>query len=560
MYDQLAISDELIHLAKQVATVRNQEQVLGEIVASARRLTRAEGGRILVLDRAVRHLHCVIGQNDANSAASAIPTAVPVYNARMTYNLQDPNIYSLVTGKVVNLDDVYSLPGFDSSPLFTLDRQSGYRTKSLVIVPLLGADNVTLGVLQLVNLRLGPGGEVVSLPEDGVQLVSSFAAHAAVALSITRLLEENRLFIRQLDRQAAELKEENSRLHQQMESAARDGIIGESPAIMQALDLTRRAASSTRVGILLLGETGTGKDVFAAAIHHASELRKGAFVVQNCAAMPEALLESELFGHRKGSFSGAVADKKGLIQEANGGTLFLDEIGEMPLGLQPKILRALEDGVVRRIGDTRAESVDIRIIAATNADLAQRMANGTFREDLYYRLSVFPIRLPPLRERPSDIPLLIDHFLTRACKAHARAMPALTADALDALCCWRYPGNVRELRNIIERALLLLDEGQRIDLCHLPTDVSAQRQVLVPAAPAGVNGAAIDLKNVVQQYEARMIEAKLREAGWNQSRAAKMLNISRRSLVDKLNRYAIRGPNLTDRRGENIVGQPPAWC
>jgi sigma-54 dependent transcriptional regulator len=426
-------------------------------------------------------------------------------------------------------------------------------------VPLHGADQVTLGVLQLVNLPQGPGGEVGALPEDGVRLVSSFAAHAAAAILLTRLLEENRQLIRQLDRKAAEIQAENSRLHQQVASAAPEGVVGGSPAIMQALDLTRRAAASGRVGILLLGETGTGKDVFAAAIHRASERRKGAFVVQNCAALPEALLESELFGHRKGAFSGAVADKKGLIHEANGGTLFLDEIGEMPLGLQPKILRVLEDGVVRRVGDTRGDTVDVRIIAATNADLTQKMANGVFREDLYYRLNVFPIRLPPLRERPSDIPLLIDHFLARTCKAHDRAVPALTADALDALCCWRYPGNVRELRNIIERALLLLDEGQRIDLCHLPTDVSAQRQVLVSAAPAGDNGAAIDLKNVVQQYEARMIEAKLREAGWNQSRAAKMLNISRRSLVDKLNRYAIRGPNLAEGHAQNTVGQPPVW-
>jgi len=540
MYDQLAVSDELIHLTKQVATERNLERLLGEIVASARRLTRAEGGRILVLDRAVRHLHCVVGQNDVNPAVSSATAAVPVYNAGMRYNLEDPNIYSLVTGKVVNLDDVYGRAGFDFSALFALDRQAGYRTKSLVIVPLLGADRVTLGVLQLVNFRRTPDGEVGPLPEEGVRLVSSFAANAAVAISITRLLEENRRLIRQLDREAAELEAENSRLHQQVASVVPDGIIGESPAIMQAIDLTRRAASSPRVGILLLGETGTGKDVFAAAIHRASERRNGPFVVQNCAALPETLLESELFGHRKGAFSGAVADKKGLIQEANGGTLFLDEIGDMPLGLQPKILRVLEEGAVRRVGDTRNEAVDIRIIAATNADLAQKMANGTFREDLYYRLSVFPIRLPPLRERPSDVPLLIDHFLARACKAHGRALPTLTAEALDALCRWRYPGNVRELRNVVERALLLVDEGRRIDLTHLPSEVAAQRQVLVSAVAEANGSAAIDLKDAVQQYEARMIETKLREANWNQSRAAKMLNISRRSLVDKLNRYSIR--------------------
>jgi sigma-54-dependent transcriptional regulator len=542
MYDQLAISDELIRLTKQVATERNLERLLGEIVVSARRLTHAEGGRILVLDRAVRHLHCVVGQNDVNPAVSSINAAVPVYDSGMRYNLQDPNVYSLVTGKVVNLADVYSLASFDVSALTALDRQAGYRTKSLLIVPLLGADRVTLGVLQLVNLRVSPNGEVGPLSEQGVRVVSSFAANAAVAISITRLLEENRRLIRQLDRQTAELEEENSRLHRQVvASASLDGVIGESPAIMQAVDLARRAASSPRVGILLLGETGTGKDVFANLIHRASERSKGPFVVQNCAALPETLLESELFGHRKGAFSGAVSDKKGLIQEANGGTLFLDEIGDMPLGLQPKILRVLEDGVVRRIGDTRTEKVDIRIIAATNADLSHKMANGAFREDLFYRLSVFPIRLPPLRERPSDIPLLIDHFLARASKTHGRALPVLTANALDALCSWRYPGNVRELRNVVERALLLVDEGRQVDVAHLPPEIAAQRQVLVPATPAEAGaGADIDLKNIVQQYEARMIEAKLREAGWNQSRAAKMLNISRRALVDKLNRYAIR--------------------
>jgi sigma-54-dependent transcriptional regulator len=543
MYDQLAISDELIRLTKQVATERNLERLLGEIVVSARRLTHADGGRILVLDRAVRHLHCVVGQNGVNPGVSSITSAVPVYDSGTRYNLQDPNIYSLVTGNVVNLADVYSLASFDFSALFALDRQVGYRTKSLVIVPLLGADRVTLGVLQLVNVRVSPDGDIGALPEEGVRLVSSFAANAAVAISITRLLEENRRLIRQLDRQTAELEEENSRLQRQVVSTSLDGVIGESPALMQAVDLARRAASSPRVGILLLGETGTGKDVFANLIHRTSERSKGPFVVQNCAALPETLLESELFGHRKGAFSGAVSDKKGLIQEANGGTLFLDEIGDMPLGLQPKILRVLEDGIVRRIGDTRTEKVDIRIIAATNADLSNKMAHGGFREDLYYRLSVFPIHLPPLRERPSDIPLLIDHFLARASKTHGRALPVLTADALDALCSWRYPGNVRELRNVVERALLLVDEGRHIDVAHLPPEIASQRQVLVSATPSG-DSADIDLKNIVQQYEARMIEAKLREAGWNQSRAAKMLNISRRALVDKLNRYAIRVAEL----------------
>ena len=544
MHDPLAISDELIHLTTQVATERNLERLLGEVVASARRLTRAEGGRILVLDRAVRHLHCVVGQNDVSPAANATRSAIAVYDAHGRYNLKNPNIYALVTGKVVNIADIYSATGYDFSEMFDLDRHASYRTRSFVIVPLLGADRVTLGVLQLVNLRLSPDGSVGPLPEDQVRLVTSFAANAAVAISITRLLDQNRQLIRQLNHKTAELEEENSRLSREAAKITSDGIIGESPGILQAIDLTKRAAASPRVGILLLGETGTGKDVFASAIHRTSERRDKPFVVQNCAAVPEALLESELFGHRKGAFSGAVADKKGLVQEADGGTLFLDEIGDMPLGLQAKILRLLEDGAIRRIGDTRVENVDIRIIAATNADLAHKIANGSFREDLYYRLSVFPISLPPLRERPSDIPPLIDHFLARACKAYGRGLHVLTAEALDALCCWRYPGNVRELRNIIERALLLVDEGGRIDLCHLPAEVAAGAQVVVPALVVANGNASLSLKTLVQQYEARMIETKLREAGWNQSRAAKMLNISRRSLVDKLNRYAIRAIEL----------------
>jgi C-terminal, D2-small domain, of ClpB protein/Bacterial regulatory protein, Fis family len=247
--------------------------------------------------------------------------------------------------------------------------------------------------------------------------------------------------------------------------------------------------------------------------------------------------------------------------------LKLDKVGRR-LATSQKLKFEYSDAVVQAIAarctevETGARNIDHIVNKTLLPDIATEVLARLGSEREYRALkvdvSVFPIRLPPLRERPSDIPLLIDHFLARACKAHARATPALTADALDALCCWRYPGNVRELRNVIERALLLLDEGQRIDLCHLPTDVSAQRQVLVSAAPAGDNGAAIDLKNVVQQYEARMIEAKLREAGWNQSRAAKMLNISRRSLVDKLNRYAIRGPNLAKGGAQNIVGQLPS--
>ncbi|MFC6746741.1 sigma-54 interaction domain-containing protein [Methylobacterium persicinum] len=294
------------------------------------------------------------------------------------------------------------------------------------------------------------------------------------------------------------------------------------------------------MAVLLLGETGTGKDVFANAIHRLGKRSGRPFVAQNCAALPETLLESELFGHRKGAFSGALADKKGLVQEANGGTLFLDEIGDMPLPLQAKILRLLEDGSVRRLGDTRMEKVDVRIVAATNADLPLKISQGLFREDLYYRLSTFPVIIPPLRERPSDIPLLIDFFLHRIARSHGHAVFALTPRALEALCRWRYPGNIRELKNIAERAALLIDGDERIDLRHLPPHLARSAPEIMPqqaSLPAEGDGS---LRSAVQHYEAIVIERRMREAGWNQSRAAELLQISRRSLVDKLQRYAIK--------------------
>ena len=540
MQNPLAIADELIRLTAQVATERNLERLLGEIVASARRLTRAEGGQILVLDRSVRYLRCVVGQNDVVGASGPDLEPVPIYDSDARYNLRNASVFASVTGRVVNVPDIYRYSGFDFTAAYHQDRRTGYRTQSFVAVPLWSAERTTLGVLQLVNLRLTDDGEIGALPDEQVRFVTSFAAHAAVAISITRLFEENQRLIRQLDKEATELQEENQRLRREAETAPVSGIVGESPAIRQAIDLARRAASSPRVGVLLLGETGTGKDVFASAIHQMSQRAGKPFVVQNCAAVPETLLESELFGHRKGAFSGAVVDKKGLVQEADGGTLFLDEIGEMPLGLQAKILRLLEDGSVRRIGDTRAEKSDIRVVAATNADLPKKIANGSFREDLYYRLSVFPIRLPALRERPTDIPLLIEYFLMRASKANGRTTPFLTPRALDVLGRWHFPGNVRELRNVMERSLLLADEGERIDVKHLPPEISAD--VAIPSLLPEGKLDAIDLKEIVQQYEAQMIEKKLQEAGWNQSKAAKMLRISRRSLVDKLSRYAIRSP------------------
>ncbi|MHB8885019.1 MAG: sigma 54-interacting transcriptional regulator [Methylovirgula sp.] len=552
MNDPLSVADELIDLLTTLATERKLEASLAAVVEAARRLTRAEAGRVLVLDRLGQNLHCIVGRNETVPAAATFSRAIPLYDATRYFNVKDPNAFCAVTGQIVNLADVYASTGFDFSAVFEEDQRTGFTTGSFVVAPLFSVDGLTLGVLQLINLRLGPDASIGPLPESSERLVRSFAAHAAVAISNARLFEENRDLIRQLDKTNRELDEENKRLRQAVEPDVSHGIIGESASMRAALDLARRAARS-RVPVLLLGETGTGKDVFANAIHMMSACKDKRFVVQNCAALPETLLESELFGYKKGAFSGAIADKKGLVQEADGGTLFLDEIGDMPINLQPKILRLLEQGEVRRIGDTKAERVDVRIIAATNAALHQKMAAGSFREDLYYRLSVFPITLPPLRERPSDLSALIEFFLARAAANMRRPPPPLTPNALDALLRWRYPGNVRELRNLLDRAMLLADEGERIDLAHLPPELRSasgpigsgksganKRAESIPLLPP-MNGAG--LRGQMRHYEALLIEAKLREAGWNQSRAAQLLQISRRSLVEKLARYAIRQPD-----------------
>jgi sigma-54-dependent transcriptional regulator len=540
--DPLAIIDELIQLTSKLATERNLERLLGAILSTAMRVACAEGGRIFALDRSMRQMHCLVSQEQDGSFGTSNFRPVAIYGDGERHNLTDASVFAAVTGRIVKLADVYRYTGYDFSNTFQSDSKTGYKTKSFVATPLLSVEGTTLGVLQLVNIALPAAEDGRPLRPEAERIVRAISSYAAVAIAIARLFDDNRRLIRQLDRKAEELEKENIRLKAQaVEPGPLPGVIAQSPPMRHAIDLLRRAASSPRVTVLLLGETGTGKDVFANAIHELTEGRKGPIVAQNCAAVPETLLESELFGFRKGAFSGAVADKKGLIQEADGGTLFLDEIGDMPLGLQAKILRVMEDGAVRRIGDTRMQKVDVRIIAATNADLPRKIALGGFREDLYYRLSVFPITIPPLRERWSDIPKLIDHFLSQVSAAHGRQPPAFTVRALDALSAWKFPGNVRELKNLVERAVLLVDEGERIDIRHLPAEVAAARPSVGALSLRAINGG--DLKSIVREYEALVIEAKLHETGWNQSRTAELLQISRRSLVEKLGRYSIRPPD-----------------
>jgi transcriptional regulator with PAS, ATPase and Fis domain len=320
-------------------------------------------------------------------------------------------------------------------------------------------------------------------------------------------------------------------------AVAFQNLVGNSTRMRSAIMLGCKVAAHPHTTVLIQGETGTGKELFARGIHYSGENSAEPFVAINCAAIPEQLLESELFGHERGAFSGAVSSKPGLFEFAANGTVFLDEIGEMPLALQPKLLRVLEEKQVRRLGSLKERPVRCRIVAATNRNLAQRATSGEFREDLYYRLSVVSIDLPSLRERPGDIDSLAAHFVDTICREQKIRPKRITPSALMAMRSYSWPGNVRELRNAIEGAIIASDSVE-IRPEHVAVRTRGQNTRLGEDNARAVieippNGMPLD------EAERRVIEATLQLAGNNHSMAARMLRISRTTLLRKLQRYGV---------------------
>lgn len=305
-----------------------------------------------------------------------------------------------------------------------------------------------------------------------------------------------------------------------------DSIIGKSDEIHQAIQLARKVAA-TDTAVLLTGETGTGKEVFAQAIHYSSSRADHHFVAVNCSAFSKELLESELFGHKAGAFTGATKDKKGLIEEAKGGTLFLDEIGEMPIDLQPKLLRLLENGTYMRVGDTREYKADIRLIAATNRNLSHEITQARFRDDLYYRIAVFTIELPPLRDRTNDIPQLIQHYLGIYNAKTGKAIRSVSKEALHILWHCEWKGNIRELKNVIERAVIL-EDSDTLSQLSLPINLQQQNNL---------QGAAVfHLANVEKLHIQKML---LHTKG-NKTEAARLMNIGLATLYRKIEEYQLK--------------------
>ncbi|MDL1963131.1 MAG: sigma 54-interacting transcriptional regulator, partial [Deltaproteobacteria bacterium] len=401
-----------------------------------------------------------------------------------------------------------------------IDLQENFVTKSMICFPLRTRKGL-IGVIYALNKL---EGEFTSRETRLLEILSG-----TIAISI-----ENARLYGELKDHAGSLERENLRLKSQVQNSFNlQGIIGSSPAMRRVFALMYKVINTT-TSVLIQGETGTGKELVAKAIHYNGCLKEKPFVAENCGALSENLLESELFGHVKGAFTGAFTDRKGLFELAHGGTIFLDEIGEMSVAMQVKLLRVLQEGQIRRVGGSRYIKVDVRLIVSTNRDLEEEARKGNFREDLFYRICVFPITLPPLRERREDIPLLAAHFLKKLTRKQKRPSARLTPHALNLFLQYNWPGNVRELQNEIERALTLAGKDREIrkEFLSEKINTSLSQKISIPATDC-------TLQKVTQQIEQQMIVEALEKTGNNRSKAARILGLTRQGLLNKIKRYQI---------------------
>lgn len=453
--------------------------------------------RVLVVDdeENIRHLLLVVLKK-----AGYEPTAVG--GAREALALLERESFPVVISDI-------RMPGMDGREMLARIQQD-HRDTYVVMMSAYGSDEVALDCVK----------------EGAYDYFSKPFQSDEVVLLLRKIGERERL------------TQENERLREELgERFQFDNIIGHGDEMQRVFHTVRKIAPY-KTTALLTGESGTGKELLARSIHKNSDRGARPIVAVNCGAIPDNLLESELFGHARGAFTGAHKAKTGLFQEADGGTLFLDELAELPVGLQVKLLRVLEEEEVRRVGENRPESVDVRLIAATSRDLEAMVADGTFREDLFYRLNVVHIRIPPLRERKEDLPILANHFLGRFNRKFSRNVEVIEPDALKALLEYQWPGNVRELENAMERAMIL-SEGDRLGRDDLPPQVRA-------AGPGVRTRRASDgdlsIKRQVALLEAELIRRALEQTEGNRTHACRLLEISHRALLYKMKDYGIEIP------------------
>ncbi len=336
------------------------------------------------------------------------------------------------------------------------------------------------------------------------------------------------------------LKSENAYLRSQLEDRYRiEGLVGHSPAMRSLFQLLETVAATSST-VLITGETGTGKELAARAIHHNSPRRANRFVAINCSAIPETLLEAELFGHVRGAFTGAVGTRQGRFEQAHKGTLFLDEVGTMSPALQAKLLRVLQEREFERVGDSHTIKIDVRVIAATHSDLKKMVAENLFREDLFYRLNVIPVQLPPLRDRREDIPLLAQHFLQKLAGESARGTITISQEALRRLMAYQWPGNVRQLENVVERALAFSNGRSHIDVQDLSPEIQSQ-PAPTDSSQVWFPDDGVDFDSYIEAVELSLIRRSLERTQGNKRQAAKLLNLKRTTLIEKLKRLEPNG-------------------
>jgi len=492
----------LLDASAAINSARALDETLGAIARAAAAVMRAEASSVIVLDNTRGKQVFVAAVGDRSDQLIGMEYDLGVGLSGKAMAAGESQIYHDVASEKAHYREIDDLMDF--------------QTRSLIAAPMVHKDEV-LGVVEVINPV-----SAERFNERDQQLAQIFANLAAIAASNAK----------NLDRVARE----NRGLKETLRRRAR--MIGDSPAMQNVQDLIRRVAPSN-ASVLLLGESGVGKELAAQMIHDNSRRAERAFIAVNCAALPETLLESELFGHEAGAFTGATGRRLGRFELADGGTIFLDEIGEIDPAIQVKLLRVLQEREFVRVGGSRTIGCDVRVIASTNRDLEAQKTAGRFRDDLYYRLNVFPITIPPLRERTGDISILVEHFLKVLSAEMTIDRPSITPGALDILRRYPYPGNIRELQNILERACLLADSGV-IDVPHLtlgPASPAAQATPVTDApaeAPAGLNALALAERDLILQA--------LRRCDGNQSRTARSLGISRDNLRYRIRKYQIPIP------------------
>jgi Nif-specific regulatory protein len=500
----------LLQVSQAVSTLLTPEDVLPSIMAQTKEVFRAESCSLLLRDEERQELFFP-ATSDLNPTLEECLKAIrfPADKGVAGWVLQQ--------GRPVHVPDV----AHDARFYAGVDRQTETRTRELLCAPLRTRQGI-IGVIELRNKREG------MFTNDDLVFLDALAGPIAISLENARLYER----IRQSE---AQPREEVTMPRQGMAHRQRFAeIIGTSPAMAKVFELMDRAILSP-ITVLLQGETGTGKELIARVIHDHGPRKDRPFVAVNCGALTETLLESELFGHKRGAFTGAVIDKPGLFEVAHGGTIFLDEIGETTPVLQVKLLRVLQEGEIRRVGETQPRRVDVRLISATNKDLAQEVQRQRFREDLYYRISIFPIQLPPLRERREDIPHIVSQFIRCSKAKLGKQVQGITMKALMLLMRYPWPGNVRQLQNEIERAVVMTPDGTPITPESLSGHITGQNSLPIPMPTVGSS-----LKQARLAFEREYVAKTLRENQDNATRTAKILGLSRQMLQQKIKAYRLR--------------------